>query len=106
MGKEKPRAANRAGLRKIVEPVLTNSLRVVHLGSCRDFLELGKRTKRCSRHLAGAAAGSGKEREGGQTDGSDNAEHVGREVGFFGIREKNDFRAKTQGGSVKRSTLS
>jgi hypothetical protein len=91
---------------KIGEARLTNLLGVVHLGSCRDFLELGKRTKRSSCHLTGAAAGSGNERKGGHTNGSDNAEHGGSEVRFFGIREKNDFRAKIQGGSVKRSTLS
>ena len=78
----------------------------MHLGGCRHFLELGQRTEPDGFHLTGAAAGNGKERESGHTDGSDNAEHGGSEVRFFGIREKNDFRAKIQGGPVKRSTLS
>jgi hypothetical protein len=103
MATKKPRAANRAGLKKSVDRSL---LRVVHLGCCRDFLELRKGTKRSGFRLAGAAAGSGKEREGGHTNGSDNAEHGGSEVRFFGIREKNDFQAKIQGGPVKWSTLS
>jgi hypothetical protein len=55
----------------------------MNLGRCRDFLELGQGTERGGFHLTGAAAGNGKEREGGHTNGSDNAEHGGSEVRFF-----------------------
>jgi hypothetical protein len=79
-GTKKPRAANRRGWKIVNRDYLFG---VVHLGCCRDFLELGQGTERFGFHLTGAAAGSGDEREGGHTDGSDNAEHDGSEVRFF-----------------------
>ena len=61
-------------------------------------MELGKRAEGIRLLLAGAAAGSGKKSEGGNSEGGDDSEHGGIQKGFFGFREKNDLAGELQGG--------
>lgn len=99
--KKKPRPEIRTGpLKSRFKRI--RSLRVVNFGSCRHFLELGQGAEWLGFGFAGAAAGGGHEREGGNTDGSNYAEHGGSEMRFLGFREKNNIPGKLQGGPVVR----